>query len=220
MSERKRVGEFELVDHGVEHEQYFQGCGTSFTKYEFCATGCGYDPAEALDDLLEMISQNSFDTEGLEERILQDVGVKQIPNKPKATGEEQQYYISLRWNNEDSPAPKPPEPIRIEDLWPGVRITIRPCGADELWIQNERGDGFRLSRCGDGKAGFGLTIGKFVGGRPISITGNKDGDYEVIEMIDANEISLCQYKPDARSQAYKAWYTGKGSYPKDETLEQ
>jgi len=87
------VGEFELVDHGIDNPQYFQGCGTSFTKYEYCATGCGDNPVEALDDLLEMVSQHCgegdqfFDTEGLEARILADLDLKEMPDHPSALQE-------------------------------------------------------------------------------------------------------------------------------------
>ncbi len=45
----KPIAEFEIVDHGIEHEQYFQGCGVSLTEFTDVATGIGNDAEEALD---------------------------------------------------------------------------------------------------------------------------------------------------------------------------
>lgn len=53
--------EYDIVDHGIEHEQYFQGCGTAHTKYEHCFTGCGEDAREALEDALEQMASSGFD---------------------------------------------------------------------------------------------------------------------------------------------------------------
>jgi len=49
----KKLIEWEIVDHGIEHSQYFQGCGVSFTKWDECFTGIGCSGAEALEDALE-----------------------------------------------------------------------------------------------------------------------------------------------------------------------
>ncbi len=53
-----KITSFQVVDHGIEHAQYFQGCGTAFTEYDECVTGCGNDFSEALDDALESIAQS------------------------------------------------------------------------------------------------------------------------------------------------------------------
>lgn len=45
-----------LVNHGVEHEQYFQGHGTAFTEYDTCATGIGDSELEAYEDSLEQLA--------------------------------------------------------------------------------------------------------------------------------------------------------------------
>lgn len=55
------VTEWQILDHGREHEQYFQGCGTAFTKYEHVATGIGDDAREALDDATESVAQQDHD---------------------------------------------------------------------------------------------------------------------------------------------------------------
>lgn len=54
--EESEVPEFRIVDHGVEHAQYFQGHGTSFTKWDESITGHGMSPKEAIDDALEQLA--------------------------------------------------------------------------------------------------------------------------------------------------------------------
>lgn len=57
---------FEIVDHGIDHAQYFQGCGVSRTKFSDVATGCGDNPAEALADALETLAQDGWDVSKVE----------------------------------------------------------------------------------------------------------------------------------------------------------
>ena len=57
----KKVTEYEIVDHGIEYEQYFQGCGVSFTKFETVATGIGNSLQEALNDAVEGIAQQGYE---------------------------------------------------------------------------------------------------------------------------------------------------------------
>lgn len=43
---------YRIVEHGAEHEQYFQGHGLAFTHWTHTYTGCGSTPGEALSDAL------------------------------------------------------------------------------------------------------------------------------------------------------------------------
>jgi len=47
---------YEIVDHGIDHSQYFRGCGVFYTKFDHCATGSGFDFHEALNDALEQVA--------------------------------------------------------------------------------------------------------------------------------------------------------------------
>lgn len=49
---------YEVISHGIDHAQYFQGCGVSFTPFDHVATGCGDSVWSALDDALEGIAQS------------------------------------------------------------------------------------------------------------------------------------------------------------------
>ena len=58
---------FEVVDHGSEHEQFFQGCGIAFTEFEECATGTGTTAREAFDDALEGLASGGWDVSNIPE---------------------------------------------------------------------------------------------------------------------------------------------------------
>ena len=95
------VAAFEFSDLGVEHNQYFQGCGVAFTEFETVATGIGDNPAEAIDDALEQLAMMGWEAEGMEKRILaQELPRKRkLPTKPRVLarhGDEAHYYISIR----------------------------------------------------------------------------------------------------------------------------
>jgi hypothetical protein len=97
----KHIAEFELVEHGIEHEQYFQGCGVSCTRFEDVATGIGENPAEAIDDALDCLAQQDWDVDGMEARILEQElpGRRKLPTKPRVLqrhGDEAHYYVSIR----------------------------------------------------------------------------------------------------------------------------
>jgi hypothetical protein len=116
--------DYELIDHGIDGCQYFTGCGVAYTSYSDVVTGCGENFAEALDDCLDSIAQDSaIDTTILEAQIREDEGYvgKPWPTEPSATavcekcnqdqadedgefpqefydGLDSYYYVSIRWN--------------------------------------------------------------------------------------------------------------------------
>lgn len=48
---------FQIIDHGPDHSDYFQGCGVSFTEYTHCFTGTSSDPYSAFGDAMEGMCQ-------------------------------------------------------------------------------------------------------------------------------------------------------------------
>ncbi len=101
----RSIGEFELINHGMEHSQYFQGCGIAFTRWGNVITGIGNNPAEAIDGCLEQIAQAEFDAEGMETRIMAQEGWGELPTFPSVLEEygaeeecEIHYHVSIRWN--------------------------------------------------------------------------------------------------------------------------
>ena len=93
----KAIVEFEVISHGIDYPDYFRGCGTSHTQFEDVATGIGNSEAEALDDAMEMLAQNDWETEGLLERAIAVHGEKPSTKPiPKRFGDEANYYLSIR----------------------------------------------------------------------------------------------------------------------------
>lgn len=48
--------EYKILNHGVDHSQYFQGAGTSRTDFKDIATGIGRSFKEALEDAAEQLA--------------------------------------------------------------------------------------------------------------------------------------------------------------------
>jgi hypothetical protein len=102
----RRVSDYQLIDHGIDHSQYFPGCGTAFTPYDHCVTGCGDNFAEALDDALEMMAQGTDapdDIDAFEKEMLADEELTEWPSAPSVSEEEQfnenyHYFVSIRYN--------------------------------------------------------------------------------------------------------------------------
>lgn len=105
---KKTIADFEVIDHGVDHAQYFQGCGTAFTNWNHCVTGCGESAADAFNDALEQIATDGWDVVEIESS---DDGADFTSEKAEAAsvethldGEERgeecelYYYVSIRWN--------------------------------------------------------------------------------------------------------------------------
>ena len=46
---------YEIINHGPEHSQYFQGCGVSFTKFDTVTTGIGTNAKEAYENAIDQL---------------------------------------------------------------------------------------------------------------------------------------------------------------------
>ena len=89
MAIKKSIVEFEIIDHGVEHSQYFQGCGTAFTPYTDVYTGIGSSAHEALEDALEQAACSDWETESVENTLSKKITVPEY-------AEDCYHYVSLR----------------------------------------------------------------------------------------------------------------------------
>ena len=54
------IDKFEVVNHGIDHAQYYQGCGTAATDFTECVTGCGSNLFEAFNDALNQLSEIGY----------------------------------------------------------------------------------------------------------------------------------------------------------------
>lgn len=100
----QRVSEFEVVDLGIEHPDYFQGFGVSYTNFNYCCYGIGNDAVDAFDDACEQMSQ-CCDCIGLDDTYSDmlerypDFRNKQLVAESEVEpGSESYYHIGIRWN--------------------------------------------------------------------------------------------------------------------------
>ena len=94
-----KVSDYQILDHGIETSQYFQGCGVAFSRFTDVVTGCGNDYAEALDDALESMAQNNIDVESFDDEVAnaKNHEIESVP--PDA--EDCYYYVSIRYSLAD-----------------------------------------------------------------------------------------------------------------------
>jgi hypothetical protein len=102
-----KITDYELVDHGIDGEQYFPGCGVAFTPFNYVVTGCGDNPAEAYDDATEQMATmpecDGVDFAEFDKRVLKDIGKRSFPRRPFVSakyGDDSHYYLSIRFNVE------------------------------------------------------------------------------------------------------------------------
>lgn len=96
-STMKPIESFEVINHGIDYPDYFQGCGVSCTEFEDVATGIGNTEAEAFDDALESLAQMGWETDGFEDRAIAEYGEKPSTKPiPKRYGDDAYHYVSIR----------------------------------------------------------------------------------------------------------------------------
>ncbi len=84
------ITEYEILDHGVWSDQEFQGVGVAFTRWDEVALGCGYTPAEALEDALEQLAEVGF--------TIDEGAIAPLPDAPAVEfGDEAHCFVSIRY---------------------------------------------------------------------------------------------------------------------------
>lgn len=86
---------YEIIDHGYMYSDYFQGCGTAFTDFDFVATGCGSNAKEAYEDAVEMIYQ-THDSKRVK-LPKRPYGIR-VKDRVPAACEECYWYVSIRYS--------------------------------------------------------------------------------------------------------------------------
>ena len=88
-----KVIEYEIINHGMEHSQYFQGCGTSFTRFTHVWTGIGDSSKEAYNDALEQMAME--DEQAAVMMPTRPSGIRVRPKVP-AHWEDINYIVTIR----------------------------------------------------------------------------------------------------------------------------
>lgn len=88
----KTVTGHEILDHGVEGSQYFQGCGVSYTRYTEVYTGIGDSAYEALEDALEQAAMSDWDVESIKNDLSEEITIPEDAEDES----ELHHFVSIR----------------------------------------------------------------------------------------------------------------------------
>ena len=58
----KTIEGYEIIYHGIEYSDYFQGCGVAYTEFTDVATGIGNSEQEAIGDAMDQLAQKDWET--------------------------------------------------------------------------------------------------------------------------------------------------------------
>jgi hypothetical protein len=84
---------YEILDHGMDHSQYFQGCGRAFTNSTHVWTGAGESKKDAYNDALE---QAYMDIGDLADKFQKrPAGFTMRPRVPYDS-DDLYFYVSIR----------------------------------------------------------------------------------------------------------------------------
>lgn len=86
--------QYEVSDLGMDHAQYFQGFGSSFTDYDNAVCGVGDTYNDALDDALEMLSQSESLSGGVYEQIFRHYKMDDARNAHTSASAEDRLDVS------------------------------------------------------------------------------------------------------------------------------
>lgn len=90
--------QYEIINHGYDHSQYFQGCGTYGTPFESVVTGCGYNAKEAYKDACEGVAQSGGPVDKLPKRPRGITLRDKVPAKlAREEMNEIYWYVSIRF---------------------------------------------------------------------------------------------------------------------------
>lgn len=91
------MAQYEIIDHGWDNSQYFQGCGTAYTKFDRVATGIGDNAKEAYEDAVDQIYQ-AEDSAAVARLHLptRPHGIR-VRDKVPANTEDCWWYVSIRY---------------------------------------------------------------------------------------------------------------------------
>lgn len=86
---------YEIVNHGIDHCQYFQGCGVSFSHYDAAFTGAADSPYAALEEALFEAAMSGYNTND----IVNNFSKKCHLTREQIDNGEIYYYVSVRMTN-------------------------------------------------------------------------------------------------------------------------
>lgn len=92
---------YQIINHGIENSDYFQGCGTYGTEYNQAYTGIGDSPREALADAIEQAACDGVEiTPEIEKEAAEYPETPDIGQNDESVAE-MYCYVSIRINTEE-----------------------------------------------------------------------------------------------------------------------
>jgi hypothetical protein len=92
----QKIKGFEIINHGYDHSDYFQGCGTYFTDFDMAFTGIGTNAKEAYEDCVDSIAMSGFDVESLPTNPRGINKKDKVPAKLMTEENSIWFYVSIR----------------------------------------------------------------------------------------------------------------------------
>lgn len=89
---------YQIINHGKENHQYFQGCGVCFSEFDSVVTGCGSDAVEAYEDALDCLAQDAGVDIGKMPKRPRGYGITRALRVLKRDSEDTYVYVSIRYN--------------------------------------------------------------------------------------------------------------------------
>ena len=94
---RMPMEKYEVVDHGVDHAQYFRGQGIVGTDFDFSFVGAGYSAHAALQDAIDQAASATLAIDHIKNTLSKEVPAE-LENQPEDG--ELHYYVSLLLKSE------------------------------------------------------------------------------------------------------------------------
>lgn len=89
---KKSIKDYQVINHGMDHEQYFQGCGIVHTKFNHVVTGAGETAKEAYEDAVEQLASQGYDVRGVPTKPR---GIRKTDKIPSDAPDEIFWYVSI-----------------------------------------------------------------------------------------------------------------------------
>lgn len=93
----KCIRAYEIINHGMEHLQFFLGCGVIFTEFTEAFTGVGVNAKEAYESAVESLAMSGYDVSKLPTRPR---GIRSSDKVPaaylKQNDNEIYWHVSIR----------------------------------------------------------------------------------------------------------------------------
>ena len=91
-----KITDYEIINHGYDHAQYFQGCGTAFTDFEDVSTGAGDNAKDAYEDAVEQLAMTGYNVDKMPTRPRGINKKDKIPYElSKHEDSEIYFYVSI-----------------------------------------------------------------------------------------------------------------------------